>query len=141
MLWKIHKKTPKLTLTGSPSDIKCVSFSMDNHNVFAGTDGGSIYGWDLSTSKLTYKLSGHLTTCNFIEFSHEEEDAHLMITGSADTNLRIWDLRSGKSAYTFKNHSKSVNCAKFSPDGNWVASGGSDGATYITDIRTEKVVY
>lgn len=22
MLWKIHKKTPKMTLTGSPSDIK-----------------------------------------------------------------------------------------------------------------------
>ena len=110
-------------------------------SVFAGTEGGSVYGWDLTTAKLSHKLSGHLTRCNFIETSTEEEDAHLIITGSADTNVRIWDLRSGKSVNTFKNHSKSVNCAKFSPDGNWVASGGSDGVTYITDIRSEKVVH
>jgi WD40 repeat protein len=87
------------------------------------------------------KLSGHLTTCNFVEVSTEEEDMHMMITGSGDTNVKVWDLRSGKASHTFKNHSKAVNCAKFSPDGNWVASGGADGNTYITDIRTEKVVH
>ena len=87
------------------------------------------------------KLSGHLTTCNFIELGTEEEEAHLMISGSGDTNLKIWDLRSGKPVQTIKHHSKAVNCAKISPDGNWVASGGSDGNTFITDIRTEKVVH
>lgn len=50
-------------------------------------------------------------------------------------------MRSGKTAYQFKSHSDSVNCAKFSPDGNWVASGGDDGMTFITDIRTESVVH
>lgn len=95
--------------------------------MFAGTDGGSVYGWDLSSSKYSIKLSGHLTTCNFLQVSTDEEDANLLITGSGDTNVRVWDVRTGKSEHTFKNHSKAVNCAKFSPDGNWVASGGDDG--------------
>lgn len=87
------------------------------------------------------KLTGHLTTCNFIEVSTEEEEQHLMITGSGDTKVKVWDLRNGKAVHTLNNHSKSVNCAKFSPDGNWVASGGDDGCTYITDLRNEKVVH
>mmetsp|Transcript_25109 Transcript_25109/g.27869 ORF Transcript_25109/g.27869 Transcript_25109/m.27869 type:complete len:108 (+) Transcript_25109:1-324(+) len=61
MLWKIHKKTPKMTLTGSPSDIQCVSFSHDNKQVFAGTDGGTVYGWDLSSTNYSMKLQGHKT--------------------------------------------------------------------------------
>jgi len=129
-----------MTLTGSPSDIKYVTFSIDNKSLFAGTDGGSVYGWNLETAKYSMKLSGHLTTCNFIEVA-SDEDGQMMITGSVDTNLKIWDLRTGKASHTFKNHSKSVNCAKFSPDVNWVASGGSDGNTYITDLRTNKVVH
>ena len=74
MLWKIHKQKPKLTLTGSASDIKCVSFSYDNRNVYAGTDGGSVFGWDLASTKYNAKFSGHLTACNFIEFGVEEDD-------------------------------------------------------------------
>ena len=100
-----------------------------------------MYGWDLSSSKYSIKLPGHLTTCNFIEVSQEAEDSHLLLTGSGDTNVKVWDIRTGKAAHTLKNHSKAVNCAKFSPDSQWVASGGMDGNTYITDLRNEKVVH
>lgn len=109
MLWKIHKKNPKLTLTGSPSDIRSVTFHIKDTYVFASTDGGGVYGWDLSTSKMSMKLTGHLTTCNFMEVSTESENAHLMITGSVDTNVRIWDLRTCKTVNTLKNHSNAVN--------------------------------
>ena len=55
------------------------------------------------------KLSGHLTTCNFVQVGTEASEKDLLITGSGDTNLRIWDLRNGKAVHTFKNHSKAVN--------------------------------
>lgn len=84
MLWKIHKKTPKMTLTGSPSDIQCISFSYDNKQVFAGTDGGTVYGWDLTSPKYSLKLQGHKTTCNFVDVSREEGEENLLITGSGD---------------------------------------------------------
>ena len=141
MLYKLHKMTPKMTLTGSPSDIQCISFSSDDKQVYAGTDGGTVYGWDLSSTKYSFKLQGHKTVCNFIEVNSEPEDAHLLITGSGDCSVKIWDLRTGKAAQTLRNHTSAVNCAKFSPDSNWIASGGNDGNTYITDYRSEKVVY
>ena len=109
--------------------------------MYAGTDGGTVYGWDLTSTKYSVKLAGHLTTCNFVHISPEPQEAHLLITGSGDTNVKVWDIRSGKAEQTLKNHSKGVNCACFSPDGNWLASGGDDGNTYITDLRNEQVVH
>ena len=140
MLWKIHKSSPKMTLTGSPSDIKCITFDCDNKNLFAGTEGGSIFSWDLSSTKYSAKLSGHLTYCNFIEIA-SDDDCHTMISGSDDTTVKIWDMRTLKCKNTIKHHTKSVKWAKLSPDGYWVASGGADGNTFITDLRTGKVVY
>ena len=32
-----------MTLTGSPSDIRCISFDKDDKTLHAGTEGGSIY--------------------------------------------------------------------------------------------------
>ena len=140
MLWKIHKSTPKMTLTGSPSDIRCISFDKDDKTLHAGTEGGSIYWWDLTSTKYSAKLSGHLTYWNFIEVASDEE-GYYMISGSDDTTVKLWDMRSSKCIQTIKHHTKSVKWAKLSPDGYWVASGGADGNTFITDIRTGKIIY
>ena len=36
--------------------------------------------------------------------------------------------------------SETVNCLKFSPDGQWVASGGEEGAVKIWDLRAGKMM-
>ena len=139
VLWRIHKQNPKMILTGSPSNINCISFGLKHQNIYTGSECGNIYVWDLTNCKLSNELSGHTDQWNFIELASDEE-GKLMISGSEDATIWIWDLRSYKNVRTLQVHSKSVNWAKFSPDGNWVASGGSDGNTYITDIRTNNVV-
>ena len=52
--------------------------------------------------------------------------------GSGDTNLKLWDIRRKGCIFTYKGHSETVTCLKFSPDGQWVASGGEEGAVKVS---------
>ena len=53
-------------------------------------------------------------------------------SGSGDTNLKLWDIRRKGCIFTYKGHSEAVTCLKFSPDGQWVASGGEEGAVKVS---------
>ena len=53
-------------------------------------------------------------------------------SGSGDTNLKLWDIRRKGCIFTYKGHSETVTCLKFSPDGQWVASGGEEGAVKVS---------
>ena len=57
-------------------------------------------------------------------------------SGSGDTNLKLWDIRRKGCIFTYKGHSEAVTCLKFSPDGQWVASGGEEGAVKVSLIFT-----
>lgn len=54
-----------------------------------------------------------------------------LASGSADTNLKLWDIRRKGCIFTYKGHSKAVNTLKFSPDGQWIASAGEEGAVKV----------
>ena len=52
-------------------------------------------------------------------------------SGSHDTNLKLWDIRRKGCIFTYKGHRQKVNSVKFSPDGQWIASAGEEGAVKV----------
>ena len=54
-----------------------------------------------------------------------------LASGSTDTNLKLWDIRRKGCIFTYKGHSRCVNQLKFSPDGQWIASAGEEGAVKV----------
>jgi katanin p80 WD40 repeat-containing subunit B1 len=73
-------------------------------------------------------LTGHKSGIKCIDF-HPYGD--FLSSGSSDTNLKLWDIRRKGCIFTYKGHSQQVNSLKFSPDGQWVASAGEEGAVKV----------
>ena len=67
-----------------------------------------------------------------IKLTHYSFTIFFFFPGSGDTNLKLWDIRRKGCIFTYKGHSETVTCLKFSPDGQWVASGGEEGAVKVS---------
>lgn len=53
--------------------------------------------WDLGSSRLIKKMSGHTSTINSLAFSSESA---LLVSGSADCTVRVWDVKSAETEGT-----------------------------------------
>ena len=51
-----------------------------------------------------------------------------MVTPSDDTTVQVWNAATGKHLTTLPCPDEKWYSAAFSPDGKWIAAGGSDGA-------------
>ena len=87
------------TLPGHSSNACAIGFDNKAEHLFAGTEGGTVYVWNLGTQSAT-QLKGHKTGITSIAL---EEQSNLIATSSLDSTVRIWDLRAGSSSsiYTF----------------------------------------
>ena len=57
------------------------------------------------------------------------------MSASWDGKLRLWDARRGKVASVPVDHGRNASTAVLSPDGRWVASGGSSNVVKIWEVR------
>src|SRR5580698_2441903 len=54
-------------------------------------------------------------------------DSRRLVSASADGTVRQWDVATGQEvAPPYERHTGEVVTAAYSPDGNWIASGGTD---------------
>jgi U3 small nucleolar RNA-associated protein 18 len=90
-LMMVHAKTKQLLYEFRlNSEISSCSFSQDQKYVFASTEDGSIYQWDLGTRKIVdfFQDSGSLKT-NCIDFS---QDGNYMISGNSVGMANLYEF-------------------------------------------------
>lgn len=92
MVWDLKSSEPEFSEELSDT-VTCLSFSLDNRAIAAGSTDSIIKVWDLSGNCLT-KLCGHRSAVTSICFCRNERRESMLVSTSEDKTLRFWNYDS-----------------------------------------------
>lgn len=79
------------------------ALSINSNLGLVGTQGGTIFLWDVKTNKSIAKMSGHLTQTTCLRTDNTSQP-NVLVSGSSDTNVKLWDTRMKAVVNTYKGH-------------------------------------
>jgi WD repeat-containing protein 23 len=113
-------------------------FSADGSEVFAATNHGKIYVYDLNSDQRTVAIDAHNDDVNSCCWA-DSQSGNVLVSASDDTFLKVWDRRSlgesGKPAGVLVGHTEGITYVAAKGDGRYVASNGKDQAMRLWDLR------
>ncbi len=129
------------TVTGHMfSEIYSAAYSPDGHTLACGSES-KIYTWNAQTSELLKTTTEPYCEVYSIRYS---PDGKLLFTTGTSRKARIWDVQTGRFLGSFRAHQYQfrhasdevrISSVAFSPDGNMLATGGSDNQVCLLEIR------
>lgn len=109
--------------------------------------------WD-STAKIwrygtNIVLKSSITNGLLAELDHDtgvscvalNHDNTILVSGTSGGHISLWDLRNFSLCGQYTLHSGMVSAVSFSPDGQKVASCGSDSTLQVLDVRTGTLLF
>ena len=97
-------------------------FSLDGRSIFAGSNEGTIWSWDLKSGNVNY----HLSTDDAPIDIKVSPDGKQLLTGSFEGNPLLLDAQTGAEICHFSGHTEPVWGVTFSPDSKYVATASLD---------------
>lgn len=120
----------------APKRIQFTSLAVDPSGelVCAGSiDDFDIHVWNVQSSQLVDRLSGHEGPISSLEFS---PDGTLLLSGSWDHTARLWNFF-GRTALSEPMQLMSeVLCVTFRPDGKYIAVSSMDGILSVWNVKS-----
>jgi len=148
ILWDISDPTAPSQLTaieGNGYSVNSVAFGPDGETLISGDDNGTIILWDINDPTTPSQVAAFAgNKYNAVTDIAISPDGMMLASGYSDIGviavnaLILWDISdptSPSQLATLEGHSSSVYSVAFSPDGETLASGGSDNALILWDIR------
>ena len=124
---------------------QCVAFSPDGRKLYAGTNAGRLWIWELKHGIALEKIrltSGKLLT-GAVDCLAISPDGGRALAGCADHEIRVVDLATAKVIHVLQGHKAAVFSVSFTRDGQRAFSGSSGGALstiFQWDLKTGKPV-
>ena len=103
------------------SDVRALSFSPESTRLVTGSDDQVIFVLSVPSLSIVNKLSSQSKIVRCIVFVN---NVNFITCG--DSSIRFWDCNSGKCLFAVKEHTGKVLSVAISPNGEYIASGGSD---------------
>ncbi|MEQ8959709.1 MAG: hypothetical protein RLP02_17590 [Coleofasciculus sp. C2-GNP5-27] len=154
-LWDVETGTLQQTLDKGLLNLRvsCVTFSPDGNTLASGNIDATIKLWQLNSGKLHNTLKGHGWDVNSVAFSR---NGKILVSGGLDGAIKIWNWRTGELLHTLNRPSPSdiigslvswfdssvgvIWSVAISPDGQMIASGGSEQPIMLWNSDRGKLV-
>jgi WD40 repeat protein len=114
-----------------------VVFSPDGKKLLTTTGYVTFKIWDVESGKELRRFEGHGERTDWKIFS---SDGTKLLTASHDKTARLWDVETGKELRRFEGHASELYGAVFSPNEQFIATAGGDGAR-IWDAESGKELH
>lgn len=125
------------TFTGHADMVNSVAFSPDGQLLTSGSNDGRIKLWHLRDGVELTTLGGRrwfYRLFNSVTAVALSSDGQTLASG-INRNIKLWYLNEERELTTLRGHSGTVEALTFSPDGQVLASGGSDGTIKLWWVR------
>lgn len=122
---------------------RAICFTRSDNYVVSGSEDGLIRVWAWKQTRLRHVFVGHCADVSTVDVALCDP-ADTVASGSADGTARLWSLSSGKCLATLgvaataagTEQRFEVNSVRFcGQDASTLATGGSDGALRLYDVR------
>lgn len=115
-----------------------VAVSPDGTKVAGSGMDGSIAVFDISTKEMIFSSNFHFKPVRKIAFT---QDSKYVVSACDDMQVGLFDVNGGGTPlHSFSGHESWVLSVAVHPDGNAIATGGSDGKVKLWDLKEKKCV-
>ncbi len=140
-----HRKVEGISLSsvrsiGTRRDLSgTMKWDPSGKQLAAGGQWGTVDIWPLGESQPARSIGAHRGPVSAIAFS---PTAPLLATsGYRDATLRLWDAMTGDQIATLREPLAGALSISFSPDGRYLAAGGSDKTIWLWEVETAKSLH
>jgi WD40 repeat protein/serine/threonine protein kinase len=131
-VWDPGTGQEEFALQGQVHGMVSVAFSPDRKRLAGANQDHTITVWDTVRRQVVHVLRGHNAPVWHVVFS---PDGTLLASAAGDGTARVWDAATGRELRTLPK----LGSVTFSPDGKWLAGGGSTGGEVkVVDVATGK---
>jgi WD40 repeat protein len=134
LLWDVETGRLVVRLRGHGGGIDSIAVSANGRRLATGAEDGKVVVWDGHTGAPLRQLEGHLTTELIYSVLSFSGDGRRLVARDAANTVVLWDVDSGKALRRFRAHGKEILGGALSPNGQWLATGGTDATANLWDL-------
>ena len=133
-IWEVATGQTSGIYRGHTNYVRAVSWSPDGLYIASASWDGTIHVREAMQTSPLIIYENHTDRVNAVSWSSLQNDFSLA-SASSDATVHIWNGLTGDIIYIYRGHQGGVNALAWSPDGNYIASGGTNASVHVWQVR------